>query len=81
MKSRKERLKKNKKPVEQICKNCLLFNIKNNTCSINIIHEGEYLELKTNPEDKCHWIESGLIDNVKQLRVWSDGKDGHIELS
>ena len=50
--------KEKKKKVKQICKNCLLFDPSQNLCTVNIIIEGEYYQLETNPEDRCRLLEA-----------------------
>lgn len=67
---------KNKK-IEHICKNCRLFNSKDNICGVTIVREGEFYELQVLPTDKCAW-EQWDID-IQQVRMWSDGKNGFIE--
>ena len=68
-----------KKKIDQICKNCKLFDPKEGVCAVVVIHKGEHLELKTNSEDECHWIKNGIVENIQQLRAWSDGKQGYVE--
>ena len=65
------------KEVEHICKNCGLYNRAEGICGVTVIKEGEYLEVSTNPEDRCLWEEMGV--EVEQVRIWSDGKNGYIE--
>lgn len=96
-----------KKKVEEVCRNCMLYNKVESTCDVVLLHEGEKYNIAVEPNDKCHWdrieeeistelkqrydsnknkyfkeklikeIESPL--EIKQVRVWSDGKNGYIE--
>lgn len=70
-----------KKKIKQICKNCKLFDPEEKICKVTIIQDGEYWELPTKPEDECHWIKNGVIENIQQIRAWSDGEKGYIEYS
>lgn len=75
--------------VEKICKNCLLYNKQEGTCRVNVLFEGEMLNIKVDPYDNCYWLEleeecrqinpnENPIE-IKQIRSWSDGKNGFIE--
>lgn len=61
------------------CKNCLLFDRENKICRVTFIIDGEDYVLSTNPDDDCHLEKNGLIDDVKSIKSYSDGKDGYIE--
>ncbi len=63
--------------IEKICKNCKLYNEKESTCSVTIIHEGNYYELPVLPNSKCFWQEEDIPINL--IRAWSDGKNSYIE--
>jgi hypothetical protein len=65
--------------MEKKCKNCLLFNRKNKICQVTFIIDGEDYVISTNPEDDCHIESNGLIEDLKTLKVWSDGSDGYIQ--
>lgn len=63
---------------ERICKNCKLYNADTGACRVNVIYEGSYYELPVLPGDKCFWEEEDIA--VNQMRAWSDGKNGFIEM-
>lgn len=64
--------------IEKVCKNCKLYNKEEGTCSVTVVHEGNYYELPVLPNDKCFWQEQDIP--VSLLRAWSDGKNGYIEM-
>ncbi len=66
-----------KQPITHICKHCSLFVAKESICGVNIMQQGEIYEVTVQPQDKCLWEELGI--EVKQIRMWSDGKNGYIE--
>lgn len=76
---KRKRTKNNQ--VEQICKNCKLFDPKEKTCQVVVVMDGEHYELPTEPENECFWVKNGLVDDIKQLKAWSDGENGYIEVS
>jgi hypothetical protein len=41
--------------IEKICKNCRLFNEKENVCGVTVVVRGEHYELPVLPFDECHW--------------------------
>lgn len=66
-----------KKPL--LCKQCRLFDKKHKVCAVTVMHAGKKLELKVKPNDECHWEALGI--EVQEIRAWSDGKDGHVEMT
>ena len=68
-----------KKKIKHICQNCKLYNPEEGVCSVTIVLEGEKYEITTEPKDSCHWEKHGLLNEVRQMRIWSDGRDGFIE--
>ena len=75
-----------KKEIAHICKNCALYNPKEKICTVNIMYHGEPFELKTKPEDSCHWERVGkemgidVLSQIKEIRVWREGSQDYIEL-
>jgi hypothetical protein len=77
--------------MERICKNCKLFNPKENTCAVVIVLNNEHWELPVLPNDFCHWerideeIQNDLVDAIKTApnRYFKDKLieewDTHIE--
>lgn len=75
---------------KKICKDCFLYNKKESVCSVSILYEGEKYEMPVKEYDYCFWEtieeeseklnpnEEGSIE-IKQIRIWSDGKNGYIE--
>ncbi len=78
--------------IRKICKNCKLYNPVESVCSVTVLHEGEYLELKVRPNDRCWWDkmaqELSLLDGeetflpIEEVRVQYDldNKKVKIEL-
>lgn len=66
-----------KKEVNPKCKNCLLYNKNEGICMVTVIQNGQYYHLPVKPNDECHWVKNGI--DVKQIRLWSDGKNGYVE--
>lgn len=62
-----------------ICKKCKLFNDKENVCSVVVVKDGEKFELKTHPNNECFWEKNNI--EVQEIKIWSDGKDGYIEIN
>jgi len=67
------------KKIERICRYCKLWDPEERVCSITVIMNGEDYELTTEAGDRCYWEEAGLLDEIRQTRVWSDGNNGFIE--
>lgn len=53
--------------TERKCKNCLLFNNKENVCAVTVLVNGEHYELPVHPEDYCHWetIDQEIQEELK----------------
>ena len=75
-----------KKEIAHICNNCALYNPQEKICTVNIMYHGEPFELKTKPEDSCHWERVGkemgidVLSQIKEIRVWREGSQDYIEL-
>jgi len=69
-----------------ICRNCALWNPHERVCTVTMLHEGEELELQTEPDDPCHWERVGkemgidVLGDVQQMRVWKRGGQDYIEM-
>lgn len=67
-----------KKPVERICKNCLLFSPKTETCSVRVLYAGEkYKNIPVDPKDSCLWEELGIAEHIQQVRFWVEDDAGN----
>lgn len=75
-----------KKEIEPKCKNCRLFNPKENRCEVVILHEGERLRIPVEAEDDCFFENKfTAIDNnneedvfkveVQQVKFWVEDKE------
>lgn len=64
-----------KKPVDEVCGNCLLFNNQKKECKIAILIEGKEYHMPVFPKDKCHMDELGIP--VEQVRWWVEDEDGN----
>lgn len=64
--------KKKNDEVEKICKNCLLYDIKNKYCTVIVLHEGKKINLPTDPGDSCIFED----DEVKQVKIWVEDEKG-----
>ncbi len=62
------------KKIRKICKNCKLYNPIDSVCSVTVLHEGEYLELKVRPNDRCWW------EKMSQELSLLDGQDTFIPI-
>ena len=62
------------------CNKCSEYNRKEKCCMVAFLYEGEdyNLEIK-DPSLPCLLEKNGLLDEVKSIRAWTDGKDGFIE--
>ena len=47
--------KKKKKPVEEICGNCRLFNGDKRICKVVVLYAGERINIPVDPQDKCFY--------------------------
>jgi len=65
---------KEKKPVEEICGNCLLYSPHKKECKVAVLVEGKEYHMPVFPRDKCHMEELGI--EVKQVRWWVEDKEG-----
>lgn len=57
-----------KKSIEPLCKNCLLYNREKGNCKVAILIDGNQYHLPVSPEDHCHMDELGIP--VQQVRWW-----------
>lgn len=64
-----------KKEIEKICNNCLLFNRAKNECKVAILLDGNEYHLPVLPGDKCHYDEIGI--ELKQVRWWVEDDEGN----
>jgi hypothetical protein len=44
---------KKSREIERICKNCLLFDSKNNRCKVVVLHNGDRYNIPVDPEEEC----------------------------
>lgn len=65
----------NKKKIEKICNNCMLYNRSNSTCKIACLIEGKEYHMPVDPGDKCHMEQLGI--EIKQVRWWVEDDDGN----
>jgi hypothetical protein len=78
------------KKIRKICKNCKLYNPVEGVCGVTVLHEGEYLELKVKPNDRCWWEkmehELTMMDgdetevSIQQIRVQYDLDSSKIKI-
>lgn len=70
----------NKDP-KRICGNCKLFCREKEICGVNIIHEGEYLNIPVSPGDSCFFEQEYFdpitktkedFNEIKQLRMYEE---------
>lgn len=76
---------KKKKPVEEICQNCKLYNPSRGVCSVVILHEGERVNIPVDPTDKCFFEQSyfdpmtGKEENlnvIQEVKFWVENDKG-----
>ena len=63
-----------KKPLEQICGNCLLYNREKGECKVAVLIEGAEYHMPVSPRDKCHMEELNIP--VQQVRWWVEDENG-----
>ena len=77
--------KRKKKAVEQICKNCRLFNPARSVCSVWVLLEGRKVQVPVGENDPCFYEqpyfdpmtgEQDTFNEIKEVRMWVEGKDG-----
>lgn len=61
-----------------ICRDCALFDKTESVCRVTILRDGEYYEITTRSEDRCHWEEAGIP--IQEVKVWSDGENGYVQM-
>jgi hypothetical protein len=64
-----------KKHIEKICNNCLLYNRDKGECKVAVLHEGNTYHLPVFPQDKCHIEQLGI--EIKQVRWWVEDEQGN----
>jgi hypothetical protein len=57
--------------MKQICGNCPLYNKKEKTCEVSVVHRGVVLELMCEAADECYWIKNDIA--ISQIKVDYDG--------
>lgn len=55
--------------IEHKCKNCLLYNQKENNCKVAILINGEEFHMPVSPQDNCHMEELGI--EVNEVKWWA----------
>ena len=65
----------NKKPVEQVCGNCLLYNPEKKECKVAVLIEGKEMHMPVAPRDKCHMEQLNIP--VQQVRWWVEDDSGN----
>lgn len=65
---------KKKKPVEEICGNCLLYNPNKGECKVAVLLEGKEYHMPVLPRDKCHMEELGI--EIQQVRWFVEDEKG-----
>jgi len=72
---------KKKKKIEQICKNCQLYNPTENVCGIMILHEGEKMHLPVDAADPCFFENTFVAkdgeafvpaEDIRQIKAWME---------
>jgi hypothetical protein len=57
--------------MKQICGKCPLYNKKEKSCGVNVVYQGEMLELVCEASDECYWIKNDIP--IKEIVVDYDG--------
>lgn len=66
---------KNKKKLEKICGNCLLYNNTKEECKVAILSEGKEIHMPVHFKDKCHFEALGI--DVQHVRWWVEDEQGN----
>lgn len=64
-----------RRPLEPLCKNCLLYNNDKKECKVAILINGQEHHMPVLPDDKCHMDELGIP--VEQVRWWVEDENGN----
>lgn len=54
-----------KRPIEKVCRNCLLYDGKKGLCRATILMEGQRINLPMYPNDPCFFEEEITVKNEK----------------
>jgi hypothetical protein len=72
-----------KKKIEEICKNCRLYDPGKKHCSVVVLWEGERVHIPVDPQDKCFFTDKfdsnsgeNFQDDIKQVRFWTEDEKG-----
>lgn len=66
---------KNKKTIEKVCGNCLLYNNVSKECKVAVLIEGIEYHMPVSVTDKCHMDELNIP--VQQVRWWVEDEKGN----
>lgn len=80
-------LRKKNKKVEKKCRNCLLYNIQKQHCSVLVLYNGEKINPPTSPDDDCLFeeeyktinekgIEETWKPQVEEVKMWVENEKG-----
>ena len=69
------------KKIQKKCGNCLAYNRELGQCMVTVLHNGEKMNLPTEPEDDCFFEqefefvnENGKVEkfkvDIEQVRMW-----------
>lgn len=67
---------KKKKEVEHICGNCRIYDPERGVCRVVVLLEGKRVNVPVDPQDACIMEDSGLIDDIKEVRFWVEDEKG-----
>ena len=67
----------------KICKNCSLYDFKNKICKVNILMEGNKINLPMEPDDNCFFLEETIVKEkgkivdkfqveIDQVKIWAE---------
>lgn len=79
-------MKKKKKSIEPICRNCLLYDAKQGVCRVVVLYAGERIHVPVEPDDRCFFEEEYFnpvtnqvekySDDIKHVRFWVEDENG-----
>lgn len=73
------------KQIKRICGNCRLYNPQKSICSVVILHEGQKINIPTDPEDSCFFEQDYFnpitktkedFNEIKEIKVWVEDEQG-----
>ena len=79
-------MRNKKRSIDRICKNCKLYDQRQNHCSVVILHQGQRVHLPVDPQDACFYegeyfdpttkAMENFAEDLKEVKFWVETEDG-----